>query len=259
MARRADVDPPLPGVLVRETPWAQSSRSSGKLSGAPARPRTSSLSRIDDLPDRATDALEKHAMNRAFEHMLDELQIPSATRSKLATLDTPVKAAMLKSSHVLTIDTPLSHPPSLGETGQLRKSRSSTSLAGSQRPEHMRSRSLFNDIPYEPRPSSALGTAATPLLDEVIDKGSAPWMKDEFADSASSLGRSTSPAPLASASSSVYHARGPTKEKSAKEKERDKELAPGVFASMLNKTPCTILDVDKLKKLRVMLRNESAG
>jgi len=261
MAHPANVEPPPPGVLVRETPWAQSPRPSGKPLSASTRPRTSSLSQINALPDRA-DALEKHAMNRAFERMLDELQIPSTTRSKLATLDTPVKAAMLKSSHVLNIETPLSPPPSLGETGQLRKSRSSSSLAGSQRPEHMRSKSLYNDIPYQPRPSSPVCTSPITPLDEVLDGSIAPWMKDEFAGSAFSLGRSSSPTPMPSASSSLStgtHPRGLTKDKTAKEKEREKELAPAVFATMLNKTPCIMLDVEKLKKLRLMLRNESAG
>ena len=265
LAHRADVDvdpPPPPGVLVREAPWAQSSGLVQEPSSPLGRPRTSSLSQINVLPDRATDVLEKHVMNRAFEHMLDELQIPSATRSKLATLDTPVKAAMLKSSHVLNIDGPLPPPPSIGEPGHLRKSRSSTSLAESPRPGHMRSKSLFNDIPYKPRPSSSLGTAPIPPLDDVLDRGSTPWMKEEFAGSSSSLGRSSSPTPLASASSSMStgaHPRRSAKDKTAKEKERDKELAPGAFASMLNKTTCTTLDVEKLKKLRLMLRNESAG
>lgn len=260
IARRNDVDPPPPGVLVKETPWASSSKSSGKSSGAPTRPRTSSLSQLDAPPDRATDALEKHAMNRAFERMLDELQIPTATRSKLSTLDTPVKAAMLKSSHVLNIDTPLDPPPPI-QTGQLRKSRSSNSMGGSQRPDHGRSKSLFSDIPYEPRSPSSLGAAGgVPVMDEMLDRGSAPWMRDEYASSASSLGRPSSPHNLASASSTMSsnnQARASVKDKGSKEKEKD--LTPAAFATMLNKTICTDLDVERLKKLRLMLRNESAG
>lgn len=251
-SRRPNVDIPPQGVLVKETPWAPGSKPAGKT-----RPRTSSLPDIEAAPDRASDAIEKHAMNRAFERMLDELQIPTATRSKLATLDTPVKAAMLKSSQVLNIETPL-NPPSLGGTSQLRKSRSSTSV-GAERPDHSRSKSLFNsDIPYDPRPPSSLGMTAGTSLDEVLDRGSAPWMRDEYAGSASSLGRSSSPIPSASASSSLSaNIRSGTREKAGKEKEKD--LSPAAFAAMLSTTVCTSLEVERLKKLRLMLRNESAG
>lgn len=175
LARRDDADLPPQGVLIKQTPWAPSSRvGSGQkdrtTSGPGNRPRTSSLPEIDQQDtnlsqhdDRSTDAFEKHAMNRAFERMLDELQIPAATRSKLATLDTPVKAAMLKSSHVLNIDVPLT-PPSIGAANSpLRKARSATSIS-LDRPDHSRSISAYADIPYEPRPLSSLGAAAIPSL-----------------------------------------------------------------------------------------------
>lgn len=249
-----DVELPPPGVLVKEAPWAGSSGRGGNGRG---RPRTSSLPQVEMPSDMiATDAMEKHAMNRAFERMLDDLQIPSATRSKLSTLDTPVKAAMLKSSHVLNLEAPLEPPPSIG---QLRKSRSSTSL-DSPRPDHSRSKSMFNDIPYEPHPpSSSLGAAAgLSISDDIVDvmsRGSAPWMRNEYATSSSSLGRSTSPAP-ASTMSSGSQVRPVNK---PKDKEREKDLTPAAFASMLNNTICTNLDVERLKKLRLMLRNESAG
>jgi hypothetical protein len=38
-----------------------------------------------------------------------------------------------------------------------------------------------------------------------------------------------------------------------------KELSPATLASMLQKTHPTELDVERLKKLRLMLRNEPAG
>ncbi|KAG9112804.1 hypothetical protein FRC07_007858 [Ceratobasidium sp. 392] len=62
--------------------------------------------------------------NVAFERMLDDLQIPSTVRVKLTTLETPVKAAMLRSSHVLgTVPPAPATPPSL------RRTRSNESLA----------------------------------------------------------------------------------------------------------------------------------
>lgn len=277
IGRRDNVDLPPQGVLVKETPWAPSNRTaSGQKDRIPSRsrnrPRTSSLPEIDSPQqqqptqhvDRSTDAIEKHAMNRAFEKMLDELQIPPATRSKLATLDTPVKAAMLKSSHVLNIDVPLT-PPSIGAANSpLRKTRSSASI-NLDRPEASRSKSAFTDIPYEPRPPSSLGAAAvpSPLDDEsVINRGSAPWMRDEYAGSASSLNRPTSPIPASLSASSTLSSARPasgSKDKLTKEKEKDKNLSPEAFANMLSKTVCTSLEVERLKKLRLMLRNESAG
>ncbi|KAF8313675.1 hypothetical protein DL93DRAFT_2058914 [Clavulina sp. PMI_390] len=244
MTHHNNVEPPPPGVVVRETPWAPGGRTSGRSASGKTRPRTSSLSQLEAPIDPALEVFETHALNRAFERLMDELQIPAATRIKMATLEPPVKAAMLKSSHVLNLDAPLDPPPPLQQSGHLRKSHSSTSMVDG-RPEHSRSSSLGSN-------------AGIPVMDEMLDRANAPWMRDEYASSGSSLGRPSSPGPFNSASSSISSA-AQNRQKPLKEKDLDKSITPAAFAQMLQKTVCTQLDVERLKKLRRMLRNESAG
>lgn len=255
-----EVNPPMLGPVQKETPWAGGGKGPTNRSGR-KKPRTSSLSQLDAPPDRASEIIEKHAMNRAFERMLDELQIPSATRSKLVTLETPVKAAMLKSSHVLNVEA--STTPS-GTKPAVRKSKSTVSLESKQTGRD-RTQSLYSDdIPYEPVSTISSGAVDDSL--EVLDKGSAPWMRHEFSNSTSSLGRSSSPIqPGSTSSSTSRNTQGSgandklMKERKDRQPGYSKDLSPEAFAAMLQKTVCTDLEVEKLKKLRLMLRNEAAG
>ncbi|KIM33287.1 hypothetical protein M408DRAFT_326062 [Serendipita vermifera MAFF 305830] len=63
-------------------------------------------------PQQEEDPVEKEkkTTNTDFDRMLDDLQIPPTLRPKLQGLDGPVKAAMIRSSHVLTIPPPSSAP-----------------------------------------------------------------------------------------------------------------------------------------------------
>ena len=49
-----------------------------------------------------------------------------------------------------------------------------------------------------------------------------------------------------------------TKAKGGKEKEKEKELTPEVMCAWLSSTKSTTLEVEKVKKLRILLRNEAA-
>ncbi|KAH7106293.1 armadillo-type protein [Auriculariales sp. MPI-PUGE-AT-0066] len=76
----------------------------------------------EDMLARRDTMLEAVATNRAFERMLDDLQIPPTLRPKLETLESPVKAAMVRSNQFLTLTS------SSQATTILRRTRSTDSL-----------------------------------------------------------------------------------------------------------------------------------
>ena len=230
-------------------PWVASTTTYSKGDSS-ARVRTSSLS-ASDRTDQSAKIVETHATNRAFERMLDELQIPSTLRPKLSTLDTPIKAAMLKSSHVLNIESPLV-PPNFPV--QLRKSSSSASL--DSQASHARSQSMYPEVACHPQPRVRSTTvnslvALDIAMESEVNVGQ--WFPGGASASVLSLPRSSSsrvPSPNAPASITA---------KSGKDKDKDRELSPAAFCMLLKFTKSTDLPVEKVKKLRLMLRNESAG
>ncbi|CAG7849173.1 SubName: Full=Uncharacterized protein {ECO:0000313/EMBL:CCA68783.1} [Serendipita indica DSM 11827] len=78
---------------------------------------------LDHPPPLSKEEEVKATTHNEFNKMLDDLQIPSTLRPKLEGLDTPVKAAMLKSSHVLTIPPP-SGVPQLPSEGSVSPTKS---------------------------------------------------------------------------------------------------------------------------------------
>ncbi|PSS36748.1 hypothetical protein PHLCEN_2v1379 [Hermanssonia centrifuga] len=195
--------------------------------------------------------------DQAFDKLLDDLQIPRPLRTKLATMEPSVKAAFIKSSHTLSkgttpIITPISPPG-------LRRSHSSQSIS-----------SLAS-----PRPSRLqLGNESD------VDMLRSPRSADQ--SPTDSRGRTFVP-PFAFASSSQTHGRGMSLDmpraqpnasyadltaiqresgnvKHAKEKSgKCGPLSPMRYCSILTSMSSTQLDVETVKKLRLLLRNESAS
>jgi hypothetical protein len=168
----------------------------------------------------------------------DELEIPSNLRPKLAGMDSTVKAAMLKSSQVITLN-PV--PPHVApRRGGLRKTRSSESLGS---PKQLSSPGEWEVL--QPPPTAALfgalhhassiGSPASGHSRGVSFDGSRSFSRGEIRPMAE-------PMKL-------------TKEKNASV---FKDISPTKFFSILSGTSSTQLDVEILKKLRLLLRNESA-
>lgn len=200
-------------------------------------------------------AAESGATHRAFERMLDDLQIPSTLRPKLATLETPVKAAMIKSSKVLNVKDPSSPPIT---PRPIRKARSSTSL-DSGRPTQSRAQSMFYDAPYDGRtpPRSSSNLLASAIDSPFVSVDTLAQYGSSSLDLPRSMSYATLPAPHDDAPLLPPISKMSAKEKAAKDKEREQSAAK--FSQMLSGTKSTNLDVEKVKKLRLMLRNESAG
>ncbi|QRV90145.1 GTPase-binding protein rid1 [Ceratobasidium sp. AG-Ba] len=188
--------------------------------------------------------------NVAFERMLDDLQIPSTVRVKLTTLETPVKAAMLRSSHVLgNIPAAPATPPSL------RRTRSNESLAS-------------------PKPLFALNAGAATSNDELAaprpaflaDEPGSPSKRGGHARGSSlDLPKSSSLSDLSTKGKKSKEPEKPKSKEADKQKPKDKNakerdiISPAKFCQILQTSKTVELDVDMLRKLRIMLRNEAAS
>ncbi|CAE7176245.1 unnamed protein product [Rhizoctonia solani] len=185
--------------------------------------------------------------NVAFERMLDDLQIPSTVRVKLTTLETPVKAAMLRSSHVLaTAPAAPKTPPSL------RRTRSNESLATPKPLFGLNTAIASNEELAVPRPSFL----ADELPRRSLDSSDASPSRHARGTSLD-LPRSTSVADLA-ISKKDKDAKDSDKSKSKSKVERD-IISPQKFCQILTNTKSVQLELETVKKLRIMLRNEAAS
>lgn len=169
----------------------------------------------------------------------DELQIPSTLRPKLAGMDASVKAAMLKSSRVLNVSIPQTSSPRT-----LRKARSIESIV-----------SPYSHIGHDGQ-SRRGGLWGNPLAGKSsVDLHSSEYVQDRShhgrgtsLDASGTLGRSQTPAAIP----------GDLMANKAKDRSFGKMITPVKFCSTLCSTSSTTLEVDLVKKLRMMLRNESA-
>jgi hypothetical protein len=186
----------------------------------------------------------------------DDLQIPETLRPKLQNLDPPVKAAMVRSSNMLTLktsDTPTGHQGS--PTPSLRRAMSGGSLQEAKRSFDM-VRPLTPPALYS-SPAASYGHSRGISLDVPRSLSSQQPL-------------SNYPGGIASTATLAL----PGKSTRAKDKEnkdvvsgklmKDKrnalqELTPEKFSTLLGKTQVTQLPVEKIKKLRIMLRNEAAS
>ncbi|KAI0649472.1 armadillo-type protein [Trametes meyenii] len=163
-----------------------------------------------------------------FDRLLDDLQIPSTIRPKLATMDPTVKAAFLKSSQVLAQMRPAaaSNPP-LTPRG-LRKAHSSESLASMASPRPKKPSLEQYDL--SPAPSRQFSTAHP--RSSSIDVRRLPV--------------DARPAPIAPL-------------KTNKDKKKVGALSPEKHVDMLLSQSSTRLNIEVVKKLRLLLRNEAAS
>ncbi|KAF5391700.1 hypothetical protein D9757_002552 [Collybiopsis confluens] len=195
-------------------------------------------------------------MNDAFDQLLDELQIPSTLRPKLAGMDSSVKAAMLKSSQGMTLNiksvVPITpeEPLALRLT-PLRRTRSTDTL-DSPRPSKP-------GLDYELRPpiapfamgeqsnrsTSSIGSPRKSSHSRGISLGAGFMSRSQI----NLLGNGSS-LDLAATGSKISKEKGATS---------SKIISPAKSVSILAGTSSTDLDIEQVKKLRLLLRNESAS
>ncbi|KAF9532476.1 armadillo-type protein [Crepidotus variabilis] len=197
---------------------------------------------------------------QAFDKLLDDLQIPASLRPKLYGMDASVKAAMLKSSQTMAI-TPVASEFSRPSTPQpegpkgLRRVHSSESLSNTRQPTLAQLAAEEREILRYPSDLSAAPVSAH----------NSPYMSPQRKSSGHTRGHSfDSPtrkisknqANLTASSSTLDLTTG---QKVSKDKQVAKNLSPTKFCSVLTATSSLHLDVEDVKKLRLLLRNESAS
>lgn len=153
-------------------------------------------------------------------------------------MDATVKAAMLKSSHILSSN-PTSGSPSTPRT--LRRTRSSESI-----PSPLPSSLSYDHTPTKPSWVSGLAGKSTTDLHALNGKQAHERGLSFDAARTLSCGHATpvTPGELATSKS--------------KDKGIVKNITPVKFCSILSSTSSTQLEVEIVKKLRLLLRNESA-
>ena len=151
----------------------------------------------------------------------DELQVPPTLRPKLAQMESAVKAAMIKSSQTISKGTaPLLPPPS---PHALRKAQSAHSInAAASPPAEQQLAGEYDAV----RP-----TSVSTHRGKSMDSPRTPLLSDTSKNN---------------------------KEKSKKDKAKDTALSPQRYSDVLEATSSMQLDIEFVKKLRLMLRNESA-
>ncbi|KAF7965950.1 hypothetical protein HWV62_40752 [Athelia sp. TMB] len=198
--------------------------------------------------DAPKSQVEEDMTEDAFDKLLDDLQIPFSLRPKLATMDSTVKAAMLKSSQVLTLTPAVpTAPPSPPPTPRtLRKAHSSDSLS-SPRPQNSSQFDLHRPHIGGFLPGSALGHNGSTSIIGLNALGMGTHGRGQSFD----VGRTTAFGQNAPVIPSEYASRKLVKDKAL-------AISPSRFCSILTGTSSTLLEVETIKKLRLLLRNESA-
>lgn len=171
------------------------------------------------------------------------MQIPKTLRPRLAGIDAPIKAAMLRSSRQLAAPD-VTSPPATPRT--LRKTRSSEGL------DSPRNIPLPRDSPH-----------GTPTRKRVMSRPTPP--SPSYIPSSHTHVRGVSldfpklekvqTIPLSQAEAQVAKAPATTFSKA----KSMRDWTPEAFCSLLNHTSIFQLEVEAVKKLRLLLRNESAG
>ncbi|KZT41861.1 hypothetical protein SISSUDRAFT_1042398 [Sistotremastrum suecicum HHB10207 ss-3] len=239
------------------------------------------------LEDRER-VLEVKTMDRAFDKLLDDLQIPPTLRPRLAGIDTPIKAAMLRSSRQLastsTLSTLSTTLTAAGE-GEGREPRTPRTLRKTRSSEGFESP---RNIPLPSDLNSPFGSGGggTPRK-RVMSRPTPPT--PSYIPTSASASPTASPHTHANRANIPTHARGvsldfpridraqsipiplaleptstskPATAKTATTFSKAKSMrdwTPEAFCSLLNHTSIFQLEVEAVKKLRLLLRNESAG
>ncbi|KAF9065077.1 armadillo-type protein [Rhodocollybia butyracea] len=213
------------------------------------------------MPDKKKHAEAKASegngveMHEAFDQLLDELQIPSTLRPKLAGMDSSVKAAMLKSSHGMTLNIKSAIPinpeaPQTPRSMGLRRTRSIDTLESPRPSKPTLDYELRPPLPpfavsEQPRSTSSMGSPRKSSHSRGISLGTGLMSRSQV----NLLGNGSTLDLTATGS------------KMAKEKSSSssKVISPTKSVSILAGTSSTELDVEPVKKLRLLLRNESAS
>lgn len=165
-------------------------------------------------------------------------------------MDTSVKAAMLKSSRVVTANPPANTTPTAQPFAPrtVRKARSIESIVSPS------AHTPVSGLGHESQPrrgglwkNAIAGKSATDLhASDVMDKTHG---RGRSFDTSRTLSRSETPAVIP----------GDLMTNKSRDKAFGKTITPVKFCSILFSTSSTALEVDAVKKLRLMLRNESAA
>ncbi|KAF7316606.1 Drf-GBD domain-containing protein [Mycena chlorophos] len=247
------------GVLPPPTTTATTT-GTGKLSKQTA-PKTSGVvqsrkrERANTVKEKEQQPPQAESMETAFDKLLEDLQIPVTLRPRLLGMESNVKAAMLKSSQTMSLVPPPTRAPipamapATPRATTLRRARSTESMESPRRT----SGPLLDEDDLPPPRAPALFTES-PRKTSGHSRGSS-------LDASRLLSRSQVNLPLSASVVDLTAATGgKTKERAGtKEKAKDKNLAPRRFFSILSGTSSTQLDIESVKKLRLMLRNESAS
>ncbi|KAJ7707408.1 armadillo-type protein [Mycena rosella] len=192
-------------------------------------------------------------MEVAFDKLLEDLQIPTTLRPRLIGMESTVKAAMLKSSQTMALPPlppPLaparSTPPLTPRSAALRRTRSTESL----------------DSPRHVKPALEYAAPRAPALfgEPSSNRKASSHSRGTSFDASRLLSRSQVHLPI-SASTVDLTSKGSSKDRNAaagKDKSA-KDISPMRFFSILSGTSSTQLDIENVKKLRLLLRNESAS
>lgn len=188
--------------------------------------------------DTSHTAPASNSTDREFDRLLDDLQIPSTLRPKLAGMESTVKAAMLKSSHVLAPAATATATPS--PTRGLRRVQSGSSIESPPKGSaavldhpHIANGATTPDARGGPSAVTATTTSAIHHSRGVsIDVPRRPKSRSGFTTSATDLNSSTA---------------------------RGKVYSPVQIVSLLTGKSSLELEVDVVKKLRLLLRNEAAS
>ncbi|KAK7061495.1 Drf-GBD domain-containing protein [Favolaschia claudopus] len=250
-------DPPATAPNKENQPGAtKPPRAPAGKGNVQSRKRTDTKTKDRSPTVAETAATGAESMEDAFDKLLEDLQIPPTLRPRLIGMESTVKAAMLKSSQTMALApllVPLpstqNTPPSTPRSAALRRTRSTDSLDS---PRHSRTS-------YDLQPPRAPA-----LFSETSQAGAGQPRKASSHSRGSSLDASRllskSQVHLPASTSVVDLTGKASKERNAAPKEKvAKDLTPMRFFSILSGTSTTQLDLQSVKKLRLMLRNESAS
>ncbi|KAJ7018809.1 armadillo-type protein [Mycena alexandri] len=261
-------DPPATAPNKENQPGAGKARAAPTGKGNVQSRKRADTKTSKDQPVVA--AVSGESMEVAFDKLLEDLQIPSTLRPRLIGMESTVKAAMLKSSQTMAL-TPLplplpatrGTPPLTPRSSALRRTRSTESLDSPRHPKASaefeyalpRAPALFGESAAQGGSSSVGASAgASPSR-----KASGSHSRGTSFDASRLLSRSQVHLP-ASASVVDLTGKGSKDRGGAAGKEKvAKDISPTRFFSILSGTSSTHLDIETVKKLRLLLRNESAS
>ncbi|KAJ6520877.1 armadillo-type protein [Mycena vulgaris] len=242
-------DPPATAPNKENQPGASKAARAAPTTKGNPQSRKRADTRAKEQPPLSADGMEV-----AFDKLLEDLQIPTTLRPRLIGMESTVKAAMLKSSQTMTL-LPLPPPlaasqstPLTPRSAALRRTRSTESLDS---PRHVKP-TLEYAMPRAPAlfaESSAAGT----------NRKASDHSRGTSFDASRLLSRSQVHLPI-SASTADLTGKAPKDRSAAAGKEKAaKDISPTRFFSILSGTSSTQLDIENVKKLRLLLRNESAS